>query len=250
MNTKTITCRQHGGTFEIPARRGRPPVKCTTDNPCSSVKANAKVRPVSKPERVASEIKNRRNDEAIAAAKARTLRTEDLKTATGGPLMPTKRVPNYANEGVTKGQEAKARLEALGWKVNGKRDGENVLLTATRGDETLIMRWAPMGGLLSQEYSLWSETPSRNNKPASKLPFDPDEVSDRELIRLLAGTKITWWNALGRSEETAYVSPDRVQVVHAYDGYGDEQPSDRILTFVAVGGGFRSLRVGALLKVG
>ena len=36
---KVIQCREHGGSFEIESRRGRPPVRCTDENPCDMVKA-------------------------------------------------------------------------------------------------------------------------------------------------------------------------------------------------------------------
>ncbi|HEY6018386.1 MAG TPA: hypothetical protein VIY48_00345 [Candidatus Paceibacterota bacterium] len=86
MNMKRIACREHGGTFEIVAKRGRPPVRCTEDNPCSGVNVTdgrngligKKTRKlpnepygtnaVSRPERVASEIKNRNLTKAVERA--------------------------------------------------------------------------------------------------------------------------------------------------------------------------------------
>lgn len=44
MADKVITCRDHGGTFSITPRRGRPPVKCNEDNPCSALTTPRKTR--------------------------------------------------------------------------------------------------------------------------------------------------------------------------------------------------------------
>lgn len=125
------------------------------------------------------------------------------------------------------------------------------------------------GTLVKQDYTLWNvDIPKRNNKPESKLGCDPDEVPDKELVRILSGMKVTWWNSLGQKEETGVIPVDRtveddkakggsrhipaqIRISHMYTGTGDEQPSDRIVTFNDFGGnGSRSFRVGALLKIG
>ena len=106
------------------------------------------------------------------------------------------------------------------------------------------------GQCVSQEYSLWSDKPSANNKPAGSLTFDPDECTDRELIRALAGCKVTWWNKLGQFEQTAIVDAGKIQIEHLYNSIGDETPGDRIIKFIDKGnGGFKAFRLGALLKV-
>lgn len=250
MATKTISCRAHGGTFTIEARRGRPPVNCTGDNQCSAVakprKAAAARKRVSAMTTAPVNVKADRDAAAIKAARQRAIAQPTDKAPASAV-----RVVNFANEGVSKAQSARERLEPLGWKVSARKDGTDVILSAVRGEERLSLRWTDAGELKDQQYDMWSEVPARNNKPASKLPFNPDEISDRDLIRALAGTTVTWWNALAQANETAVVSAERVAIVHAYDGKGDETPADRVLTFVDYsGGGFRSFRIGALLKIG
>jgi hypothetical protein len=145
---------------------------------------------------------------------------------------------------------AKEKLEALDWVVSGNAKGESAGLTAVRGEEMITMLWLE-GRCIDQQYSLWSEMPAENGKPADKLTFDPDECTDRELVRALSGMKVTWWNKLGAYEETAIIDPQRIQVEHSYSGIGDESPGDRIVKFIDKGGqGFRAFRVAALLKVG
>lgn len=93
--------------------------------------------------------------------------------------------------------------------------------------------------------------PSDNGMPKHALPFDPDELSDSELIRAISGMEVTWWNRIAKSRESATVSPDKVNITHAYNATGDEVPGDRVITFVDyAGSGFRSFRAGALLKIG
>jgi hypothetical protein len=115
----------------------------------------------------------------------------------------------------------------------------------------ILMVWVD-GTLVQQDYSLWSsDRPRQNGKPAGRLSFDPDECTDRELVRALAGMKCTWWNVLGQKEEEAVIAPDSIKIEHAYNGHGDESPGDRIVKFIEHGGaGFRAFRVAALLKVG
>jgi hypothetical protein len=124
-------------------------------------------------------------------------------------------------------------------------------MTATRGEELLTIVWQA-GSLFSQNYSLWSTMkPSDNGMPKHSLPFDPDELSDSELIRALSGMEVTWWNRIAKASESATVSPDKVNITHAYNATGDEVPGDRVVTFVDhSGSGFRSFRAGALLKIG
>lgn len=224
----TIQCRDHGGTFQIQPKRGRRPVRCTRENACTRYP----------PGEVAAWVE--RAAQATPAQVARAVgRAEN---APRGPWI-----------------VAKERLEAQGWlcqgrgwkdHYNGRDNASLVELTATRSEETIIMHWTD-GELIQQDYSLWSEAPSANNKPAGSLSFNPDECTDRELVRALAGCKVTWWNVLGQKEEEATIAPESIKIEHAYNGHGDEQPSDRIVKFIEHGGaGFRAFRVGALLKVG
>jgi len=302
---KTLNCREHGGTFTVPPRRGRPPVRCTPDNPCTgggTAKRSAPVPTFSSAPSVAVETGFRRSsatktlDQMNAAelrAYARSLgmstatkltEAADLRRAirkyqskpavikvtkdaagkvTGlqGPArkapQPVSEVTTRVNASVPKAHAAKQRLEPLGWSVKGRAwfDDEKGMaeITAVREDETLVLQWAD-GKLVHQDYGIWDiDQPQKNNKPASRLPFDPDEVPDKELVGMLQGMTVTWWNALAQSNETATIDPQKITIEHAYTAtmHGDETPADRIVKFVAMhGGGFRAFRLGALLKIG
>ncbi len=222
----TIQCRDHGGTFQIQPKRGRRPVRCNPQNTCT----RGGIEPQATPQQVAKAVSRVEFSETIT-------RTVDTAKA---------RQPALA---------AKARLEEQGWQCAGRGwvdedGGVGVELSAVRGDELLVMYWMD-GECTLQDYSLWSEKPSANNKPAGKLTFDPDECTDRELVRALAGCKVTWWNVLGQKEEEATIAPESMKIEHAYNGHGDEMPGDRIVKFIEHGGaGYRAFRVAALLKVG
>jgi len=62
-NDVARTCRTHGGIFYSPKRRGRPPVKCTSENLCTR----------------APEYKNRQA-QGVAHAVARTLKGAQPKS--------------------------------------------------------------------------------------------------------------------------------------------------------------------------
>lgn len=150
---------------------------------------------------------------------------------------------------------AKEQLESLGWSIKGRVWRDEVCtwaeLTAARGEELITITWKD-GALLAQNYMLWNcDQPHKNNAPVHKLKFDPDEMSDKEIVRAISGMKVTWWNRLGNSEETAVVPADKIKIEHNYNGHGDETPGDRIVTLCdRNAGGFRSFRLGALLKIG
>src|SRR5690348_5253815 len=40
---KTLQCRDHGGTFTVIPKRGRPPVRCSPDNVCTRFKGTGSV---------------------------------------------------------------------------------------------------------------------------------------------------------------------------------------------------------------
>lgn len=238
----TIQCRDHGGTFQFQPQRGRRPVRCKPENPCSrqmddnaSQKADAYI---------AKEMQNSPIGQAA------------FKRAQATPEIVSRAVARI-EAGIPRNPAlpAKARLEEQGWLCTGRGwtdedGGVGVELTAVRGDELLVMHWLD-GVCTDQDYSLWSEKPSANAKPAGKLTFDPDECTDRELVRALAGCKVTWWNVLGQKEEEATIAPESMKIEHAYNGRGDETPGDRIVKFIERGGaGYRAFRVAALLKVG
>lgn len=238
---KTLTCREHGGTFSVTPGRGRPPTRCGGKwDACSRAESFA--------------IPPSEGSDPIVPAKP-----------------PSEQYKHAMNESVSLAMAAKERLQAQGWLCKGRAwiteptdslafpNGSTMAggrwgcaeVTATRGDETLFMVWAG-GELKQQDYSLWHEKPSANNKPRGSLTFDPDECTDKELIRALAGCKITWWNTLGQFEMSGIIDPVKIRIEHIYNGKGDETPGDRIIHFNDrdTGGGFRAIKLAALLKVG
>lgn len=315
MTTKSIQCREHGGTFEIEARRGRPPVRCSDENPCTRApraaskarvaealgipEVQAKVKsltlaewrkaakdagfsagvinkmrtpamfrdllggtpqpaPVSKRQKAANGVASvtaERHLKGLAAeataseAKARQRRSQAVEEA---PEVTTRRNPS-----VPMAHAARAALEPQGWNVAGRASFEgdaqegHAHVIATRGEEMITLRWIN-GKLVNQSYSLWNiDKPSKNNAPDHKLPFDPDEMTDNELVRAMSGMKVTWWNRIASATETAVVSKDNIKVIHSFDGGGDEIPAERVVSFVDMNGaGFRAFRMGALLKIG
>lgn len=162
-----------------------------------------------------------------------------------------------ANDSLPLAMRAKAQLEPVGWVVKGRAwlEGASVVthhaeVVASRGAETLIMHWVD-GVLAEQQYSMEHLKQAENGMPASKLSFNPDEMTDGELVRMLRGMKVTWWNTLGSSTETAIIGPANIAIEHLFVGGGDTDNSKRIIKFLDhSGGGFRAFHVGALLKVG
>lgn len=248
---KQVTCRVHNGTFVIPVQRGRPPVKCSALNPCTNADIPAEPLPqtkVSRPESQRNETKESRTSRIKrelqeVAEEARARQDESAPAARTGP-----------NRSLAPAKEAKTLLEPQGWTAHGKawfdEDGTGVAqVTAARGEELLVLTWHD-GVLFAQNYSLWNtDKPSMNGKPASKLGFNPDELSDRELVRNLSGMRVTWWNRIGRSEETAVI-PNKLIIEHIFEG-GDETPGARVVKFVDKDGrGFKAFRIDALMKIG
>lgn len=215
-------CRLHpGGIFGMPARKGRPPVKCTEEYPCDKV------------------------DAAPPAAHDRHFVPSE--SGAEPPVGP--------NDSLPLAMAAKARLEAVGWTVKGRAwiapmtTWHMAEITCSRGAETLMIVWQD-GVLNDQDYQMESIRPAENGIPPHSLPFNPEEVTDSELARLISGMKVTWWNSLAGSRETAIVSP-KVNIEHIFVGGGDTDNSKRIVKFIDhSGGGFRAFHAGALLKVG
>lgn len=205
---------------------------------------------------------------AVAAQKARKPldqvhtpeETREAKKAAQGPTEAHKSIMGAT---VALAMAAKAKLEAQGWtcegrgwvepvEINGKDMGGTPYaeLHASRGEERIWMIWAG-DKLKEQQYSLWDmEQPQKNEMPEEGISSEFDEWTDAEIVRHMAGKKVTWWNKLGKNKETAHC-PESVKIVHNYDGVGNETPADRIITICDHGGtGFRSFRVGQLLKIG
>lgn len=265
MATWRLQCRTHGGIFVMPSRKGRKPVRCNDDHKCLrhpdsngeipglpgvTVKDAAALKTSVVPSRAAataSKIKNNRaRSKPTLKAKGgkRNLRTTVQKPA---------EVTVTVNASLPPAQKAKEALTAKGWTVVGRAfEGTSAELTATRDDEHIYMVWVD-GKLTTQDYQLWhnDQLPEKNNRPKTELDFDPEEISDKELMHLLAGQPITWWNRLGTNEEKAIVG-DKVRITHTFIGdRAEENAGERVITFVDHGGGgYRSFHVSALLKVG
>lgn len=242
---KTLTCREHGGTFKIPAGRGRPPTRC-----------GGKWEACSRAEQ----------DPPLTSAQTNVVKAFGNLAHAVAQIEPT---PTPVNPALA----AKSHLEAQGFLCTGRgfrtdpgesyswgsMDGTHTVsgmalpvveLTAVRDSEMILMVWLD-GELVQQHYSLWHDKPSANGKPTGSLNFNPDECTDKELVHHLAGSKVTWWNVLGQREETAVVSPHQLKIEHMYNNVGDETAGDRILKFTDhTGVGSRAFRIGALLKVG
>lgn len=321
MKVRAITCRDHKGTFKVPVKRGRVPVRCKVDNPCTmaggqtskedrpelpknrrdlrtrTLKPGAvTVRRLGKPELIASQIKNARgsarssvnaerklaekagvvesiaHDDAVAASEAayrdRFNKRYNEKYGTLGPsyapgdavaaVIKKKYAPlDDSNRSVALAKKAKEELIARDWEVTGHADDEveTATITAVRGDELITIMWA-MGEKVSQEYSIWDNGNMKNNVPDPKKPpnaslkFDPDELSDVELLREIAGMKVFWVNRISGSDESAVIDPGQVQIQHTYiGGRADENPGDRIIKFVDKGRGYRAFYVKQLSKV-
>lgn len=244
-STKTINCREHGGMFTIEARRGRPPVRCTEDNPCTPNRLNT--------ERVKKAIggpviaAKRKRADALQAAR------QEVATVMAAPPAEKpaeRRAAKMPPKALTHARKAANLLRDSGWTVTGRASADGISVIGAREQETIALHWRP-DGTHAQDYMLWDmEQPSANDKPESKLNFDPDEMPDRELVQHLSGMKVTWWNRLSGGEETAVIG-NTLTIEHCYNGAGNETPADRIIKFVDLEGkGFRHFRVGALINVG
>ena len=197
-----------------------------------------------------------RDAEAEAPSAARNYLSQEAATAAARQASePAPEAPKPANPCAATAMEIKSRLEPLGWVVKGRgwREGAEACgeVLAARGTENLMIQ-IRNGKVTTQEYFLWDmEKPSNNGRPASKLSVNTDEMTDREVIQMLAGSKVTWWNNLGSKEESAIVGTGKINIDHVYTGRGDETPSDRIIKFADhTGRGFRSFRLGALISIG
>jgi hypothetical protein len=238
-----INCRDHGGTFERPAKRGRPPVRCSDDNMCSA-------HPANKPRKTRAQVV----DAGVATNRRKA---SPLPQALQAPVKPPQSPVEALTEvpaSVSKALETKALLEPQGWTCHAKRtdDGYGVEFHASRGIERIAILINSNGTVASQEYTLWdTQKPSTNELPsgARKLPFNPDEMTDKELVTMLKERTVIWWNRISKKEESATI-PAKVQVTHTFNGHDDEVPGDRVITFVdMMGGGFRTFRQGALMRL-
>lgn len=254
---KQLQCREHGGTFFIPPRRGRPPVRCSEENPCDMVKARNKGRQ-SAPE-IAKAVSRTRKGATPKPAR-------DIPTPKGArghqvaPQKATKTRPEASpavvrhNPSIVFAHKAKEQLEPLGWNLKGRQwvdEDESAWaeVTGTRGEETIALRWVD-GKFDSQDYSLWDadKSPGQNNRPKSRLPFDPNEMTDEELARELSGRRVTWWNRIASNTETAIIG-DKLKIEHTYTGGNETARQIHFVDATPNHGKFRAFNVDALMRV-
>lgn len=226
---RRLMCRTHNGVFTPPARKGRPPVRCTAEYPCDRVD-----KPEISEEKAAAMVR------AVNEAYPRLAERAAEASKSSNPSLPLAKA-------------AKERLVAAGWVVQGKAGIDDThawaSITASRDHETLNMLWSD-GELAGQNYSMEFLNPTHNGVPDHDLHFDPNELTDSELVRMIKGSKVTWWNTIAGSKETAIIG-GTVTVEHIFRDNGDEDNSKRIVKFIDHGGGgFRAFHVAALMKVG
>lgn len=236
MAVRRIKCRAHGGIFTIQVKRGGQPVSCKPEFPCDRATEET---PKQMKERT-SPIGNFNVSGMAAAVRERAAEA-----------------PKPVNPSLPPAKAAKERLTAVGWVVQGRawyeddtsQPGWWAEISASRDQETLVMQWRD-GALHAQRYMMEFEKPSQNSYPPNDLHFKPDELSDSELVRMIKGMKVTWWNTIASSKETAVIGGN-VTIEHIFFANGDEDNSKRIVKFIDHGGGgFRAFHVSALLKVG
>lgn len=286
MKYTQIQCRDHGGMFRIPVQRGRRPVRCgiqssgKTYPSCDmAVKSRGGFKPQDsipkasggrRPAKVAKAASSRENN----PAKGRTVQMSAKAPKRAQRSAEAAPVVVRHNPSVVLAKATRDLLTPLGWECRGRawfgEDGVTnemgdfvetgfAEVIARRGDELLRIVWQN-GKPISQDYSLWDpdKAPAANGKPKSRLPWNPDEMSDSELVNALMGKEIEWWNKTKQGKEKAVVSLRQVKVEHVFYGQtdaDDEENSEhkepmRIVTFVdPTGGGFRSFHVDALMKV-
>ncbi len=241
-DTKEIQCRDHAhGFFTVEAgRRGRPPVRCNENNPCTkSPLYKAKTSKVA-PKKVTTR-------RATSSPKA---------TATGIPQgestydAPEKR----DNKSVPVALRAKLLLETEGWKLHARQrfdqQGHGIVeVTGIRGNETLLLLFVD-GVAFSQDYNLSLDADPVASKDMDKRrKFDASEMTDLELVGRLIGRTVTWLNTIGNITETATIMKGRISIDHVFEANGVEAPNSRIVKFLSVDGGYRAFRESAIIDV-
>lgn len=219
---KQIKCREHGGTFSITPKRGRPPVRCSEDNPCE------------------------------LGGKGRS----EIGLGVTRPPAKVKATPAPAsvhkNPSVPFAHKAQTELTPLGWILKGKAgfvDGVGwAEVVAARGVESIILRWED-GKKVTQEYSIWDSesSPEQNGRPKSQLRFDPNEMTDLDLARELSGRTITWWNRLANNTDKAVIG-EKLEIQHCYTGGNETARFLRFVDQTEHRGSYRAVHVEALIK--
>lgn len=243
---KSLECREHGGTFKVPPKRGRPPTRCGGSYPECDMAGNRKAVGTLGPK-----------------AKQRAEQTLSLP-AEGTPVEAAETVPKsrrkaspvvvHHNPSIPLASHAREQLEPLGWQLTGKAwfdeedDAGWASVEGHRGVEHIGL-WFRDGKLHSSDYTLWDAAKeSTNGRPKSRLPFDPEELTDAELAVELRNRKITFWNRTGKSRETAVIR-DKFQIKHGFD-FSEEGEYYRNVEFIdRETGGYRAVAIASLLKV-
>lgn len=152
--------------------------------------------------------------------------------------------------------------EALGWTVERIKEGDARVVLTTRGKERYNFTWAPNeAGVLSFE-SGWhwvGENPEEFSNVAQalrnmagpeahvtaegrRLPFDPFNDADTEILDRLRGHTIVWRNSISGMEEEGDIpvhgNHTKIRMV-----------SRRVIDFAATEGGFRSVALDAIVRV-
>lgn len=270
MAIKTYKCNVHGGLFKRESRRGRPPTRCTDDNPCSRVHATEVVetpsvgeQPMTRDELISCTPKELRaharkmgyssitrlegKRQLVDALMAQYAKAEPTVSATPSQV---KHIANRAsNPSLTKAMAAKKQLEPLGWSVKGRAyqdDGAACAeIQAIRGAEFLLIVWQN-GEFVTQDYRLWdaSSAAKLDDGGKRKLAYDPTTLTDEELVAEVRGRKVTWYNRLSNGTEAAIV-PTKLSIERVFG----EGISDRIVKFCARDGGFRAFHVSAVIDI-
>lgn len=175
-----------------------------------------------------------------------------------------------------------AEVKAQGWTTEMRvEDGDRIEVTARRGDEHLFIEW--MNGVYqnSATYTIADRTIKLRNASAakqyagrdatagaeelvrvttnksfrkkavpseqlqrSKLPFDLETATEKEIMAALLGRSVTWHNRISVRSEQAVVGKDPRRA------HFTEHDGERIFNFCCPNTGFRSFRLSALLRVG
>jgi len=242
----------------------------------TAVKRKANAQAATK--RTAETLKGRLPGKAAQATAERVQRQtgRPVKAVRGSTAVATNAVVTV-NPSIPTARRLREQLEPLGWTAHARayfeEDDTSIINTSIRRgmvefnatrDSELITVLIDNGKVVDQRYSIWdADRPATNGMPRVRLPFDPEELSDIELIRELSGQKVTWWNRTGQTKEAAVIGatsedyPNRKitiqHVITMTDGEPDELPGSRIVTFVDStpnGAQFRSFAVGSLMKIG